>query len=41
MTLTLDRLKQVVSYNPETGIFTWVKPASNRVKRRHHEGCTL
>lgn len=30
--LTLPRLKDVLSYEPETGIFRWVKPAAGRCK---------
>lgn len=31
-TLAQERLKQVLSYDQRTGLFTWVAPASNRTK---------
>ena len=33
MTLTFDRMKDAVSYDPGTGAFAWIKPTSNRVHR--------
>lgn len=31
--LTASRLREVASYTADTGVFIWVSPASNRVKR--------
>lgn len=33
MELTHQRLKEALSYDPESGHFFWLNPASNRVKR--------
>ncbi len=37
--ITQQELREVVSYDPMTGIFVWVKPASFRVKPGDCAGC--
>jgi hypothetical protein len=31
-TLTADRLREVLHYEPESGVWTWIKPNSNSIK---------
>lgn len=33
MELTAERLRSLLSYDAETGVFVWIAPTSNRVKR--------
>lgn len=37
--LTQERLKKLLSYDPDTGVFTWVASNSNRVKVGAVAGC--
>lgn len=30
--ITVERLRELLHYNPDTGIFTWINPSSNRIK---------
>lgn len=38
-TLTQERLKELLHYNPDTGLFTWLISTSNRVKAGTIAGC--
>lgn len=36
---TQERLREVLDYNQNTGVFTWKTSTSNRVKTGHRAGC--
>ena len=37
--LTAERLREILSYDPITGVFHWLIDASRRVKKGHVAGC--
>ncbi len=37
--ITAEKLREVLHYNPETGVFTWINPPSNTVKKGEVAGC--
>lgn len=39
--ITQKRLKEVISYNPVSGLFTWVNSTSNRTKIKTNAGCFI
>lgn len=38
MTLTAERVQELLTYEPDTGLFRWKKPASNRMKPGQQAG---
>lgn len=37
--ITQEKLKEHLNYNPETGVFSWIKPTGDRVKPGYVAGC--
>ncbi len=37
--LTQERLKEVLKYNPDTGIFIWERPSRSKVTKGEEAGC--
>lgn len=39
MSLTVERLRNALYYDPDTGLFTWIRPTSNRAKKGSGPSC--
>jgi hypothetical protein len=41
MSLTAERLREALSYDPDTGVWTWLLPTGRRVRAGSRAGRTL